>query len=160
MFLLPAVLLAYAGYIYWPRAITESSLARQLAGTHCRFAYDVDQCSNRGLEPIRSLFIENHDCDMWAIQCLGEIKSSTANDVMIWVLEHKSDVETCDGIRPIRSLAVQYLGEYGDQAAIQSLTRLKNSNPVATLSRGASGCTAKLENSDKIQEAITKIENR
>ena len=154
------LLISYVGYIYWPRAINESALARQLEGNHCRFAYEIDQCTQRGLDPLRSLFIESHDCDLWAVQCLTEFRSAKSNDLMIWVLEHKTDVETCDGIRPIRSYAVRYLSENGDLSTIPHLIKLKDSNPVATLSGGASGCTAKPENVDKIQEAISAITNR
>ena len=158
--LILALVVSYLGYIYWPRAVTETTIAHQLQGDQCRFAYELGQCIQRGLEPLRSLLVEDHDCDLWAVQCLSTFKTALAGETMLWVLEHKSDIETCDGVIPIRSYAIQYLGDFGDKSAIPALTRLKNSQPTARLSGGASGCLAKPENPQKIEAAIAKILSR
>ena len=155
-----AGLLAYVANTYWPRTITEESLSRQLKGDHCRFAYEIDQCSQRGFEPLRSLLTEEHDCDMWAIQCLSEFKSPEAVEVMHWVLTQKSDVETCDGARPVRSYAVKYLGENGDPSSIPVLQKLIQSNPIAKLSIGARGCSPKPESLADIRAAILKLQEQ
>jgi len=153
--------LAYVGFEnYWPRPATEAALAQQLAGSHCRFAYQIDHCEQRGFEPLRGLFSERHDCDMWAVKCLGDYKSPRAVIEMINVLLTKTDVETCDGVRPVRSFAVAYLGNRGDQSALVPLKKLLARKPNATLSAGASGCQPGLENTDAIRAAINKIEKR
>jgi hypothetical protein len=142
----------------WPRSITEESLVAQLAGSHCRFVYEVDHCEQRGIDPLRSLFIEQHDCDLWAVKCLADLKTKTAVEALKQVLETKTDIQTCDGIRPIRSLAVKYLGESGDPTAIEPLQKLLASNPVQTLSPGAAGCDPGPEDLDSISTAIEKLQ--
>jgi hypothetical protein len=155
---LAAVLIGAAGYVYWPRAITETALAQQLAGAHCRFAFEAGQCRQRGLEPMRSLFLEAHDCDMWAVECLGQFKSRAAVEAMLSVIAAKTDVQTCDGVRPVRSYAVRYLGDSGDRSAIEPLRRLLASAPTQTLSAGAAGCRAGPEDLDAIRAAIEKLD--
>lgn len=145
---------------YWPRAITEAALAQQLAGAHCRFEFNLDRCEQRGFEPLRSLLTEDHDCDMWAVRCLMDDKSPKAVSVMINVLSTKTDVQTCDGVRPIRSYAVKYLADSGDHSALAPLKKLLASSPTATLSAGASGCHADPEKLDAIRAAIKKLESR
>lgn len=156
-------LLLAAAYIaidrYWPRAITEAALAEQLDGAHCRFSYEIDRCTQRGFEPLRSLLIEEHDCDLWAVQCLMAFKSPEATRELKKVLSTKTDVETCDGVSPIRSYAVEYLGGSGDRSAIEPLKALLASNPTATLSSGAAGCSARPENLTAIRAAIDKLES-
>ena len=158
--LLAAGLIVWAAYQVWPRPITEASLAGQLAGTHCRFAWDIDHCRQRGIEPLRSLLTEDHDCDLWAVQCLMAFKSPQATQAMIGVLSTKSDIETCDGVRPIRSYAVRHLGDSGDRAAIAPLKQLLASNPMPRLSAGASGCRPRPESLEAIRAAIDKLEKR
>ena len=150
--------LLYAAYVMWPRPVTETALRQQLAGAHCRFIHDIDHCAQRGFEPLRSLLLEQHDCDLWAVQCLSQFKSPEAVAGMISVLATKADVQTCDGVRPIRTLAVSYLGDSGNRAAIEPLKRLLASNPTETLSAGASGCAARLEDKGAIRAAIGKLE--
>lgn len=151
----------FAGmYQYRPRAINEGSLAAQLSGSHCRFSYDADQCKQRGFEPFRSLLIEDHDCDMWAVQCLMGFNTPRAGQVMINVLRSKTDVETCDGVRPIRTYAVKYLGDSGDRSAIPPLKELLQSSPTVKLSVGASGCQPQPESVDGIRAAISKLEGQ
>ena len=77
---------------------------------------------------------------------------------MISVLATKTDVQTCDGVRPIRTLAVNYLADSGDRAAIEPLKRLLASNPTQTLSAGASGCAANAEDKEVIRAAIQKLQ--
>ena len=154
--LLPVGLIIWGIDQYWPRAITEAALAAQLEGDHCRFAYEIDHCEQRGFEPLRSALTETHDCDMWAIQCLMEFSSPQARQVMITVLSTKTDVQTCDGVRPIRSYAVKYLGESGDPTAIPPLKTLLTSKPSEKLSAGASGCLPGPESLDVIRGAIGK----
>lgn len=148
----------YTTYALWPRPITEAALRQQLAGGHCRFMHDIDQCTQRGIDPFRSLFVEGHDCDLWAVQCLSQFKSPEAVAGMISVLAMKTDVQTCDGVRPIRTLAVNYLADSGDRAAIEPLKRLLASNPTQTLSAGASGCAANAQDKEVIRAAIQKLQ--
>ena len=148
----------YVGNIYWPRSATEVVLVQQLEGHHCRFAHELDRCKQRGFEPFKRLFIEDHDCDVWAVQCLAEFKSPLAVRAMINVLSSKQDVETCDGVRPVRSLAVRYLGNSDDRSAIEPLRKLLASNPMAELSGGANGCQPGPESLDEIRAALSKLE--
>lgn len=145
---------------YWPRTIDAQSLSRQLAGEHCRFAinYDSRRCEQRGFDPLRSLFTEDHDCDLWAVQCLAERKSSATVDVMVKVLTTKTDVQTCDGVRPIRTTAVTYLGNSGDVRALRPLKALLARKPKQTLSGGASGCQPAAEDTRPIRRAIEQLE--
>ena len=143
---------------YWPRAITEAELAEQLAGAHCRFSYEHDRCMQRGFEPLRSLLTEGHDCDFWAVRCLSDMKSPQATKELLNVLSTKTDVETCDGVSPIRSYAVAYLGDSGDPSAIEPLQALLASSPTATLSSGAVGCSGQPEDLSAIRSAIEKLE--
>ena len=145
---------------YWPRNITEVVLSQQLTGAHCRFSYDIDSCEQRGFEPVRSLFTEDHDCDMWAVRCLMDFRSPATENATIIVLSTKTDVQTCDGVRPIRSYAVKYLGDFGSRLALPALKKHLASKPRSKLSRGASGCRAAPEKVEAIRAAITKIENR
>ena len=145
-------------YHYWPREITEDSLAAQLNGSHCRFAFDGDICKQHRFGPFRSLFIEAHDCEIWAVQCLMEFVSPNARQVMINILRSKTDVETCDGVIPVRTYAVKYLGDSGDPSAIVPLEELLQSDPVETLSSGATGCQPGPESLESIRSAISKLE--
>ncbi len=145
---------------YWPRPITVVSLSQQLEGVHCRFAHDLSRCYQRGIEPLRSLFTKDHDCDMWAVRCLTEIRSPSVQDAMIKVLVTKADVQTCDGVRPIRSYAVKYLGELGSKSALPALKKHLATEPKSKLSAGASGCQAGPEIVDTIQSAIEKLSQR
>jgi hypothetical protein len=158
LFLLLVAVLAFMAEKYWPRAITETSLASQLAGAHCRFVYDIDHCEQRGIDPLRSLFVEQHDCDIWAVKCLESFKSPQAIEIFIQVLSTKTDIETCDGSRPIRSLAVRYLGNSGDRSAVEPLRQHLSRNPTSRLSSGASGCEPRPEDIDGIKTAIEKLE--
>ena len=158
--LLVVAMLLYMAEKYWPRAVTEASLARQLAGAHCRFVYEIDHCEQRGIDPLRSLFTEQHDCDLWAVKCLQGFKSPQAVQTLIQVLSTKTDIETCDGSRPIRSLAVRYLGNSGDRSAIKPLRQHLSSNPTARLSSGASGCNPGSEDINGIQTALENLERK
>jgi hypothetical protein len=161
LYAIALLVLVYVGIDrYWPRTITEATLVDQLAGAHCRFAFELDRCEQRGFDPLRSLLTESHDCDMWAVQCLMGYKSPKAVDVMINVLSTKTDVQTCDGVRPVRTYAVEYLGNSGDLSALPPLKKLLASNPTETLSAGASGCRAGSEKLETIRVAIDKLEGR
>ncbi len=149
---------ALAADRYWPRPITEAALSQQLAGAHCRFAHSSDRCEQRGFEALSGLLVETHDCDLWAVQCLADMKSPEAVTAMIDVLTRKTDVETCDGLRPIRTSAVVYLGNAGDRRALPALRQHLASNPTASLSAGASGCSAGPEDTTIIRDAISKLE--
>jgi hypothetical protein len=148
-----------AAYVYWPRAITEESLSAQLDGRSCHFAYR-NACEQRGLEPLGRLLGERHDCDMWAVQCLAEFDTPQAQEVMIKVVSSKTDVETCDGTLPIRTDAVNYLGRSGDASALAPLEALLASKPTSVLSKGASGCEARPEETQVILDAIAAIKCR
>ncbi len=150
----------WMGYVLWPRAITERSLSSQNAGSHCRFEYGADGCIQRGIHPLRSLLLEKHDCDYWAVQCLADFDTPEARDIMIEVLKTKADVQTCDGVIPVRSHAVRYLGDSGDISAVEPLRALMASEPMETLSAGATGCDANAEDLELIQAAISKLEGR
>jgi hypothetical protein len=146
------------GYVGWPRAITEQSLSAQLEGAHCRFKYEIDGCTQRSIEPLNAIFIEEHDCDLWAVQCLAEFATQEARQIMVQVLMSKADVQTCDGVSSIRSQAVFYLGNSGDLSAIAPLRELLVSRPMQKLSPGASGCKASSEDLEVIRSAISKLE--
>ncbi len=145
---------------HWPRPISEISLSRQLSGNHCQFAFESGQCRQRGLEPLRALFTEQHDCDLWAVQCLKEFRSEAAIAALIRVLSTKTDIQTCDGVRRIRTSAVKLLGEIGDRSALPALRTHLASQPSSRLSAGAAGCRAGPEDTDTIRGAIAKIEGR
>ncbi len=151
------LLLCWFAFAYWPRAITESALSAQLDGSHCRFVYDIDHCEQRGLDPLRMLFTEDHDCDLWAVQCLMAFDTPEARQAMVRVLSEKSDVQTCDGVRPVRTYAVRYLGNSGDPSALPPLRKLLESKPTQRLSSGAAGCEPGPEDTTEIQNAIKKL---
>ncbi len=116
------VLVATLGYVLdrtWPREPTIERLERQLAGSRCDFTFESDRCAWRGFEPLAALLTTWHDCDLWAVQCLGGLPGSGAVAPLIEVLRTKTDIETCDGVLPIRTFAVSSLGRIGDRAAIE-----------------------------------------
>ncbi|MGK7877687.1 MAG: HEAT repeat domain-containing protein [Xenococcaceae cyanobacterium] len=57
-------------------------------------------------------------------------------------LHEKRNVQTCDGVKPIRSRIAKRLGSLGDPRAIDPLINILSSPDEAVLSRGASGCQA------------------
>ena len=144
--------------VYWPRTISVAALHEQLQGHHCHFKYQ-DQCQQRGLEPLQRLLIQRHDCDLWAVQCLNAFKSDEAVDVLLQVIKEKTDIETCDGVYPIRSYAVDQLANNGQNRAVGPLKSLLESRPNAKLSVGASGCTPNPEDPAHIAAAIRKLQN-
>ena len=151
------LLLCWIAFAYWPRAITESALSAQLDGSHCRFVYDIDHCEQRGLDPLRMVFTEDHDCDLWAVQCLMAFDTPEARQAMIRVLSEKTDIQTCDGVRPVRTYAVRYLGNSADPSAVPPLRKHLESKPRQRLSSGAAGCVPGPEDTTEIQDAIKKL---
>jgi hypothetical protein len=148
----------WMGYVSWPRTISEQSISAQIAGGNCRFEYGANGCTQRGIQPLKALFVEEHDCDYWAVQCLADFDTQEARQIMIEALKTKADVQTCDGVVPVRSRAIEYLGNSGDISAIEPLRNLMASQPMQTLSAGATGCEAKGEDLEFIRTAISKLE--
>ena len=137
---------------------TVTSLERQLAGEACRFEGDDDGCRLRAFHLFDLLARERHTCDLWAVRCLGRIGGPDAVQALVRVLATKADVETCDGVVPVRSMAVAVLGSLGDPSAVEPLRRLKASRPHRRLSAGASGCPAGPEGDHAIDEALRRLE--
>lgn len=134
------------------------TLKAQLAGEHCRFDYASGAgCKARSEGFWQWLLREPHHCDEAAVLCLGEIKTPASYDALIGVLRSKTNIETCDGGYPIRSLAVEFLGESRYTPAIEPLRELLASGPVETYSSGASGCSADPEPVEVITDALTRL---
>lgn len=139
-------------------APTVSELRNQLAGEHCRFDHVYEKgCVARGVGLRQWFLSEPHHCDVAAVECLSSMTNPAAYETLISVLTTKSDIETCDGTYPIRTRAVELLGESGYAPAVEPLRRHLASNPVGTLSGGASGCAAGSEPVDVIVEALNKL---
>jgi PBS lyase HEAT-like repeat len=147
----------------WPRPDkpTVAMLEGQLSGAHCGYQFEYgEECRPRQSSFFHWLLLSQAECDLWAVKCLGEIKTPAAQQQLINVLTTKTDVETCDGVLPVRSLAVGLLGDGGQPAAIPPLERHLASKPRATLSAGASGCSARPEPEAEIREALRKLQSR
>jgi len=138
-----------------------ASLQRQLAGEHCHYRqelYEAEGCRRHQLNLAQRLFLSDEECELWAVRCLGELRSPDAVSTLIGVLDTKADIETCDGVIPVRSTAVSLLGEIGDKSAIDPLKRLMMQNPKTKLSIGASGCNAQFEGIETVKKALSKLE--
>lgn len=97
-------------------------------------------------------------CDVWAAQCLGEMKDPAAVDELIWALTNKADVQTCDGVLGVRSESVRALQKLNDRRALAPLKALAAASPRQVLSSGASGCSTQPESLDLIEGAIRGFE--
>ena len=107
-------ILAFVTTQMWPKQLTVASLQRQLDGHHCDFEHDFNSCQRRSFNLAQYLLLTQAECDLWAVMCLGKFRSQDAVDALIRVLETKSDIETCDGVLPIRTTAVNLLGDSGN----------------------------------------------
>ena len=86
-----------------------------------------------------------------------EFDTPEARQAMIRVISEKTDVQTCDGVRPIRTYAVRYLGNSGDPSALPPLQKHLESKPKQRLSSGAAGCKPGPEDITEIHDAIRKL---
>ncbi len=154
---LVAMLLALAGCGDDTGSVSVTALEAQLAGAQCRFTYEDQRCQRRGFRVADLLFSAEDECDLWAVKCLGTINSAQSTKALIGVLESKADVETCDGVLPVRSEAVTLLGLRADATAIAPLERLLASRPRMKLSSGAVGCAPRLEDDTVIARALEKL---
>ncbi|MCB1521823.1 MAG: hypothetical protein KDJ37_14795 [Hyphomicrobiaceae bacterium] len=154
---LVAACLAVAGCGDAPSSATVPQLQAQLGGAHCRFTYESERCQSRGFNVIDLLVSSEDECDLWAVQCLGTIMSEQSTTVLIRVLDTKRDVETCDGVLPVRSQAVALLGLRADPRAIAPLERLLSSRPKMKLSPGAVGCEPRPEDAGVIEQALGQL---
>ena len=153
-----AAALAFA--VYGPRSEvpTVASLERQLSGHHCRFEPTHDGCRLRPFSVMDLLFRETAECEASAVRCLGTLRGSDVVPALTRVLETHADVETCDGVIPVRSVAVDLLGEMGDASALAALQRLRETHPRMKLSPGATGCQARPEGTEAIDRAISRLQ--
>lgn len=103
------------------------------------------------------LLLRADTCDLWAVRCLGTIGSPEATAALIRVLDAKADVETCDGVIPVRSTAVSLLGEIGDRSAVEPLRRLAAIRPMMPMSAGASGCPEREEDDRAARAALERL---
>jgi HEAT repeat protein len=88
------------------------------------------------------------------------MRTQEAYDALIEVLGSKADVQTCDGVHPVRGLAVEALGRSGYSKAIGPLRTYMASSPRQVLSSGATGCAAQLEDTRQAEKAVRAIEAR
>jgi len=139
-------------------APTVGMLEDQLQGKSCRFEHGPAGCRARGIRPLDALLLEQHHCDLWAVQCLGDLATPAARQALAGVLRSKADVETCDGVVPIRSEAIRLLGAGGDRAFAYVLQRLKDDGPrMMARSEGATGCETRTEDDRVLDEALRRL---
>ncbi|HMQ57755.1 MAG TPA: HEAT repeat domain-containing protein [Rhizobiaceae bacterium] len=136
-------------------------LAAQLDGGACIFEHDGSQCRARspGLtERLLGLVAaRDSQCELWAVHCLGDEATPQAYTLLAGVLKEKADVQTCDGVVPVRSEAARLLGQSGDPAMAPALEAYVASDPRQVLSSGATGCDARPEDIRPAIEAIRKL---
>lgn len=136
---------------------TAAVFADQLAGAHCRYTHDWDGCHLRNDGFWQWLLREPHHCDEAAVMCLSEMNSPQSQEVLIGVLQSKTNIQTCDGRYFIRTIAVEALGRSGNPDAIPALEAYRDSAPVETISSGASGCAADPEPLEPVEEALERL---
>jgi hypothetical protein len=146
----------------WHEEPTVAALEEQLQGRHCQFQFqDYKGCY---AAPMPSVWERQRNpaqlCDIAAIKCLGHLHSAAAITALTRLLETKADVETCDGVLPVRTTAVKVLAASGQAAAIEPLRRLLTAQRKMMLSGGAAGCVAPREPAKPIIEAIAKLERQ
>jgi hypothetical protein len=159
LFMLAVVALALAAATrhHWRWPPSAASLHGQLAGDHCTFEHDYSGCRLISIVSLRFLLAEKHECDHWAVQCLGEMPGQEATAALVGVLATKRDVETCDGVVPVRSAAVELLGRRGDRSAVAALRALLAGPRPMQLSPGAVGCRAGNESDAVVRRAIGQL---
>jgi hypothetical protein len=141
---------------------TIASLIEQLNGQRCDYEFlvtcqkrDIGLLENLGINTIRN---KNEHCIMWSAQCLSFMKPPEAVPALITALKTQSNVQTCDGVIPLRDVIIQALVEIGDKRAVPPLEEYIKSDSYEKLSAGASGCTAKPESKQIAKEAIRVIQ--
>jgi hypothetical protein len=139
---------------------TVAALEEQLQGQHCQFQFEASKGCHAAPMPSGWQRQRNpaHLCDIAAIECLGRLRSTAAITALTRLLETKADVETCDGVLPVRTTAVKVLAVSGQAAAIEPLRRLLTAPRKMRLSGSAAGCVPQEEPAKPIIEAITKLE--
>lgn len=137
------------------------SLIDQLNGQRCDYEF-VGVCQKREvgfLESIgiRSIRNKNEQCVLWSIQCLGSMKPPEAIPALIGALESQPNVQTCDGVIPLRYMIIKELAEIGDKRAVPALEKYIKTNTYERLSDGAVGCAAEPESKQPAKEALVRI---
>lgn len=117
-----------------------SQLTDQVQGKSCKYKEEAGGCVQRGF--LDSL-LRRHDkenCIIDAARCLGEMgnEAKPAVPVLIQALRNYRNVETGDGILPVRSSIAEALGAIGDESAIQPLMEVLSSADPVSISSSAS----------------------
>lgn len=117
-----------------------NELVNQLNGKVCKFEIQGSACVNR---PLFASFLRRSDkeqCIIDAAKALGmmEAQANAAVPALIEALNKFRNVDSGDGIIPVRSEIALALGRIGNPSAIKALITVLGSDDSATLSESAS----------------------
>jgi len=112
-------------------------LINQVKGGECKYQ---DNCSKRNFWYAYAIRHDKEYCIIGAASCLGIMgpEAKEAVPELIQSLKYYANVETGDGIIPVRSSIAKTLGQIGDLRAIQPLIEILASNDPVTISESAS----------------------
>jgi hypothetical protein len=116
---------------------------------------DIGILERVGLWSVRNL---HEHCVMWAAACLGNARNVDAVPALIHALRVRSNVQTCDGVIPVRSTIATAIGLIGDKKAISALQMYIRTPIFETLSSGASGCAPKPESKVPASDALDRLQ--
>lgn len=145
------------------------SLINQFNGHSCDYEF-FGTCQKRAIGFLERVGINSHRnqdklCVLWAAECLGFVKSPEVVPVLTQALKTEANIQTCDGVIPIRSKIIIALGRIGDKRAIAPLEEYIKSNAHEKLSAGAmragvSNCPLKPELKEPAIKALAAISSR
>lgn len=159
--LIICLLISFSFSAFANDAKTTELLVEQLNGQRCDYKF-VGKCEKRDigfLEGIGMSSIRNmkEQCISWSAQCLGSMRLPEAVPVLIGALKTQPNVQTCDGVIPLRYIIIEALVNIGDKRAIPPLEEYIKSDNYEKLSAGANGCAAQLESKQFAKEALDRI---
>jgi hypothetical protein len=103
----------------------------QLEGRHCRYGVDaLDACEPRPRRGLLGWIVTRHEdrwtCPTGAARCLAKLgpAARAAVPALLRALDHgPQDVDTGDGVIPVRSSVIEALGRSGDARAVAPVAR-------------------------------------